>query len=111
MCLLLAYPLWSLALISFDFCRPCPETPKSSSHGESCSEIGEAAREKNRAAAVALNADVRRTKARLMDAVKLQKIVAKKVKDRSYSSLIIKQFEQNFVRTNYLYQKTDEPIC
>jgi syntaxin of plants SYP7 len=43
-----------------------------------------AAREKNRAAAVALNADVRRTKARLMDeAVKLQKIVAKKVDDRS----------------------------
>jgi hypothetical protein len=40
MCLL-AYPLWSLALISIDFCRPCPETPRSSSHGESCSEIGE----------------------------------------------------------------------
>ncbi|GJM99002.1 hypothetical protein PR202_ga16059 [Eleusine coracana subsp. coracana] len=40
-----------------------------------------AAREKNRAAAVALNADVRRTKARLLhEAVKLQKIAAKKVK-------------------------------
>ncbi|WVZ64687.1 hypothetical protein U9M48_014177 [Paspalum notatum var. saurae] len=40
-----------------------------------------AAKEKNRAASVALNADVRRTKARLLEeVVKLQKIAAKKVK-------------------------------
>jgi len=39
-----------------------------------------AAREKNRAAAVAMNADVRRTKARLLEeVVKLQKIATKKV--------------------------------
>ncbi|XP_062199599.1 syntaxin-71-like [Phragmites australis] len=43
-----------------------------------------AAREKNRAAAVALNADVRRTKARLLEeVVKLQKTAAKKVKGLS----------------------------
>ncbi|KAL6655868.1 hypothetical protein ACP70R_006694 [Stipagrostis hirtigluma subsp. patula] len=45
---------------------------------------GRAAREKNRAAAVALNADVRRTKLRLLEeAVKLNKIAAKKVKGLS----------------------------
>ncbi|XP_015696877.2 syntaxin-71-like isoform X2 [Oryza brachyantha] len=43
-----------------------------------------AATERNRAAAVALNADVRRTKARLMEeAVKLRKLAAKKVKGLS----------------------------
>ncbi|XP_039794926.1 syntaxin-71-like [Panicum virgatum] len=43
-----------------------------------------AAREKNRAAAVAMNADVRRTKARLLEeVVKLQKIATKKVKGLS----------------------------
>lgn len=39
-----------------------------------------AAKEKNRAASVTMNADVRRTKARLLEeVVKLQKIAAKKV--------------------------------
>ncbi|CAL5074683.1 unnamed protein product [Urochloa decumbens] len=43
-----------------------------------------AAKEKNRAAAVAMNADVRRTKAQLLEeVVKLQKIAAKKVKGLS----------------------------
>ncbi|CAN6174065.1 unnamed protein product [Urochloa humidicola] len=43
-----------------------------------------AAKEKNRAAAVAMNADVRRTKAMLPEeVVKLQKIAAKKVKGLS----------------------------
>ncbi|CAL5081070.1 unnamed protein product [Urochloa decumbens] len=43
-----------------------------------------AAKEKNRAAAVAMNADVRRTKAQLLqEVVKLQKITAKKVKGLS----------------------------
>ncbi|XP_039834524.1 syntaxin-71-like [Panicum virgatum] len=42
---------------------------------------GRAAKEKNRAASVAMNADVRRTKARLLEeVVKLQKIATKKVK-------------------------------
>lgn len=43
-----------------------------------------AAKEKNRAASVTMNADVRRTKARLLEeVVKLQKIAAKKVKGLS----------------------------
>nr|TKW32801.1 hypothetical protein SEVIR_2G191201v2 [Setaria viridis] len=43
-----------------------------------------AAKEKNRAASVTMNADVRRTKTRLLDeVVKLQKIAAKKVKGLS----------------------------
>ncbi|TVU09303.1 hypothetical protein EJB05_42766 [Eragrostis curvula] len=50
-----------------------------------------AAREKNRAAAVALNADVRRTKERLLDeAVKLHKIAAKKVKGLSVEEKVLR---------------------
>jgi hypothetical protein len=50
-----------------------------------------AATETNRAAAVALNADVRRTKARLTEeVVRLRKLAAKKVTvtDQSFSSLV-----------------------
>lgn len=50
-----------------------------------------AAREKNRAAAVTLNADVRRTKARLMEEViKLQKLAIKKVKGLSPEEMALR---------------------
>ncbi|CAN6217405.1 unnamed protein product [Urochloa humidicola] len=50
-----------------------------------------AAKEKNRAAAVAMNADVRRTKARLLEeVVKLQKMAAKKVKGLSPEEKVLR---------------------
>lgn len=49
-----------------------------------------AAKEKNRAASVTLNADVRRTKAQLLEeVVKLQKIAAKKVKPPSLICTVV----------------------
>lgn len=52
--------------------------------GDPVQKSARAANEKNRAASVTLNADVRRTKARLLEeVVKLQKIAAKKVKGLS----------------------------
>ena len=49
------------------------------------------AKEKNRAASVTLNADVRRSKARLLEEVlKLQKIIAKKVKGLSPEEKVLR---------------------
>lgn len=50
--------------------------------------------ETNRAAAVALNAEIRRTKARLLEeVVKLQKLVLKKVKSSWFTFLFHKMFK------------------